>query len=238
MIGSSLAHYALGIGVAATLLTGCISHGSRKGSPYEGADAPTRPFLKVLTFKISPGEATPATVSKVMSVMKERLRVAQIKGEVVSTRSGYLNVTLDASLPVAYSSRLLTQTGYVTFRTVPNGDLYRSASARPIRSAVVESPEYAAEHSGVISRTPTLFFELSDPSSFERFTAAHLNQSLGIYLDDGLISAPKLMSPISDSGLISGTFSARELNFFAAVMAAGPLPAQVKFVSSSRVIRG
>jgi plastocyanin len=121
---------------------------------------------------------------------------------------------------------------------VPKGDVYRSASVRPIRSALIESPEYAAEHSGVISRTPTLFLKMSDPTAFGRFTAAHLNQSLGIYLDDRLISAPELMSPISDSGMITGNFDARELDFIAAVLDAGPLPARVKFISTSGVIRG
>lgn len=233
----NLTRVALSIGATAILLAGCRSHAYRGGSHNEDAPTSTRPFLKVLTFKISPSEVTPATVAKTVTVMKERLQVAKIRGTVVSTRSGYLDVTLDASLPVAYSSKLLTQMGYVTFKTVPKGDVYRSASVRPIRSAVVESPEYAAEHSGVISRSPTLFFKMSDPYSFGRFTAAHLNQSLGIYLDDRLISAPKLMSPISDSGMIFGQLGARELGFIAAVMNAGPLPAHVKFISSSGIIR-
>jgi preprotein translocase subunit SecD len=228
---------ALSISVVAALLAACGSHGPREGSRYEDARTSSKPFLKVLTFKISPSEVTPATVAKTVFVMKGRLRVSRIKGTLVSTRSGYLEVTLDTGLPVAYSSRLLSQMGYVTFRIVPKGNLYRSASARPIRSAHVESPEYAAEHSGVISSTPTLFFKISDPSSFARFTAAHLNQSLGIYLDGRLIAAPELKSPISDSGVISGNFSARELDFIAAVMDAGPLPAHVKFISSSGILR-
>jgi len=237
-MGATLSRYAIGMSTVAALLAGCGSHAYHGGLGNEDAHAFGRPLLKVLTFRISPGELTPATVAKTVSVMKERLRVAQIKGTVVSTRSGYLNVTLDAGLPVGYSSKLLTQMGHVTFRTVPKGDVYRSASVRPIRSALIESPEYAAEHSGVISRTPTLFFKMSDPTAFGRFTAAHLNQSLGIYLDDRLISAPELMSPISDSGMITGNFDARELDFIAAVLDAGPLPARVKFISTSGVIRG
>lgn len=169
--------------------------------------------------------------------MKARLRVAQIPGTVAATRRGYVLVTLRGDLPVAYSSRLLTQMGYVTFKTVPKGDLYRSDSARPILSAVVESSQYAALHDGVISRNPSLFFKMSDPYSFARFTAAHLNQNLGIYLDKRLISAPKLLEPISDSGVISGNFNLRELGFIAAVMNAGPLPARVTFVSSSSIVR-
>ncbi len=126
---------------------------------------------------------------------------------------------------------------YVTFKTLPSGEVYRSTSGQPIRSAHVESPEYAAEHSGVISSSPTLFFKISDPSAFRRFTAAHLNQSLGIYLDNRLISAPQLMSPISESGMITGRFGAREIDFIAAVMDAGPLPAHVKFISISGIVR-
>lgn len=232
-----LRSYALICCVAAALLSGCGAHAYRGGSRDESAPASSRPALKVLSFKITPSEVTPATIAKTVSVMKERLRVAQIKGAVAPTRSGYVEVTLDARLPVAYSSRLLTQPGYVTFRVLPKGPVYRSASARAIRSADVESSEYAAEHSGVISRGSTLFFKMSDPVSFRRFTAAHLKQSLGIYLDDRLIYAPELMSPISDSGMITGNANARELGFIAAVMNAGPLPAHVKFISTSGVIR-
>lgn len=228
---------ALSIAMAAVLLSACGSHASKGGSGDEDAHAASRPVLKVLTFLIPPAEVTPATVTKTVSVMKERLRAAHIKGIVASTRAGYLDVTLDAGLPTAYSSRLLTEMGYVTFKTVPNGDLYRSPSMRPIRSAVVESPQEAAEQLGVISCCATLFFKISDPSSFERFTAAHLKQSLGIYLDDRLISAPELEAPISDSGMITGRTDARELDFIAAVMNAGPLPAHVKFVSASAVTR-
>jgi preprotein translocase subunit SecD len=226
----------LSLAVAAVLLSACGSHASKGGSGDEDAHAASRAVLKVLTFVIPPAEVTPATVTKTVSVMKERLRVAHIKGTVGSTRAGYLEVTLDAGLPTAYSSRLLTEMGYVTFKTVPKGDLYRSPSMRPIRSAVVESPQ-EAEQMGVISSSPTLFFKISDPSSFKRFTAAHLKQSLGIYLDDRLISAPELETPISDSGMITGRTDARELDLIAAVMNAGPLPAHVKFVSASAITR-
>jgi len=233
---SPLGRIGLSLTATTALLTGCV-HATGSASHNEGGRAYSRSVLKILSFRISPNEVTSETVAKTVFMMKERLHVAQIKGTIVSTQSGYLEVTLDARLPVPYSSRLLTQMGYVTFKTLPKGDVYRSPSVRPIRSAVVESPEYAAEHSGVISQGPTLFFKMSDPVSFRRFTAAHLRQSLGIYLDGRLVSAPELMSPISDSGMITSNFDARELDFIAAVMNAGPLPVHLRFISASGVIR-
>jgi preprotein translocase subunit SecD len=204
--------------------------------------AGSRPYLKTLTFKVSPAEVVPSIIAKTALVMRERLRAAHISGTVASTRRGYLRVTLDTTLPKAYTLRLLTQTGYVTLKTIQSGSLYRSRSSRPIRSAVLESPEYAAAHSGIISSAPVVIFTLSDPSAFAEFTGAHIGQDLGIYLDDRLISAPRLTGPISNSGAISGgaggTDSVQELAFIAAVMNSGPLPAHVAFVSSSAITPG
>ena len=224
------------------ILSGCGSQASHGSSSSRRVHPSGKLYLKVLTLHISPGEVTPAIIAKTAFVMKARLRASHIRATVSPTRNGYFRVTLDATVPTVYSARLLTQRGYITFRTVPKGDLYHSPSKRPIRSATLESPQYAAMHSGIISSAPVLHFTLSDPPSFARFTSAHINQDLGIYLDDHLISAPRLVEPISDEGSISGgqndAPNAMELGLIGAVMNAGPLPAHVRFVSSSAIIPG
>ena len=47
---------------------------------------------------------------------------------------------------------------------------------------------------------------------------------LGIVLDNQLISAPNLISQISDSGEISGNFSQKEVDFLVMILRAGSLP--------------
>lgn len=228
--------------ISTAILSGCGSQGSHGSSTSRRVHPSGKLYLKVLTLQISPGEVTPAIIAKTAFVMKARLSASHIRGTVSSMPNGYLRVTLDAMVPTVYSARLLTQRGYITFKTVPKGDLYHSPSERPIRSATLESPQYAAMHSGIISNAPVLNFTLSDPPSFAQFTGAHINQDLGIYLDDRLISAPRLVGPISDKGSIFGgqndASNAMELGLIAAVMDAGPLPAHVRFVSSSGIIPG
>jgi len=228
--------------ISTAIFSGCGSGGPREPSRSAAVHAAGRPYLRILTFKILHTAVTPAIIAKTAFVMRARLRAAHIDGTISSTRRGYLRATLDTTLPKKYTSRLLTQMGDVTFRTMQKGDLYRSRSSRPIRSATLESPQYAATHSGIISNTPVVIFVLSDPNSFARFTGAHVGQDLGIYLDDRLISAPRLMGPISNSGAIFGGIGGanflKDLAFIAAVMNSGPLPAHVTFVSASPVISG
>jgi preprotein translocase subunit SecD len=95
-------------------------------------------------------------------------------------------------------------------------------------------------HSAIISSTPVLSFKVSDPVSFGRFTAAHVNQDLGIFIDDRLIAAPRLTGPIPDGGEIAGgkDNTMQELGFIAAIMNLGSLPTHLRYVSSSGIIPG
>ncbi len=53
---------------------------------------------------------------------------------------------------------------------------------------------------------------------------------LGIMLDGTLLSAPRVMSTITDSGRITGQFTQEEVNFLVGILQAGSLPAALKKV--------
>ena len=56
---------------------------------------------------------------------------------------------------------------------------------------------------------------------------------LGIILDERLISFPRLITTISDSGRITGNFTQDEVNFLVGILRAGKLPATLKKVPIS-----
>jgi len=62
---------------------------------------------------------------------------------------------------------------------------------------------------------------------FGRLTGSNLNRRLAIVLDGKVISAPEIRSRITDSGVISGRFTAEEAHDLAIVLRAGALPAPI-----------
>lgn len=59
-------------------------------------------------------------------------------------------------------------------------------------------------------------------------TTPPLYRHLGIVLDGRLLSFPRIMSTISDSGQITGSFTQEEVDFLVGVLRAGRLPASLK----------
>ncbi|MEM9643766.1 MAG: protein translocase subunit SecD, partial [Planctomycetota bacterium] len=79
---------------------------------------------------------------------------------------------------------------------------------------------------------PSVDFNLTDAGSgrFRALTMANVpdgnkESRLGIVLDDVLLSAPAIRSPISKSGQITGSFTREEVDRLVAVLDAGQLPA-------------
>ena len=60
-----------------------------------------------------------------------------------------------------------------------------------------------------------------------RLTQAHLQQPMAIVLDGRVYSAPNIQSQINSSGVISGSFTAEDLNYLTRVLAAGSLEARL-----------
>ena len=60
-----------------------------------------------------------------------------------------------------------------------------------------------------------------------RLTGAHVGEPMAILLDDGVYSAPNLMSRISSSGIIQGEFSTQEITYLVRTLSAGSLQAKL-----------
>lgn len=79
--------------------------------------------------------------------------------------------------------------------------------------------------------SPAINFKLNDSGSkqFFRLTLTYkpegaFKRRLGIVLDDVLLSAPSINSPIRDSGMISGNFTQQDVDQIVDVLQAGRLP--------------
>ena len=71
---------------------------------------------------------------------------------------------------------------------------------------------------------------------FGDYTSSHVNQYLAIVLDNRVISAPVINSPITDGqGVIQGSFTADSANSLAVQLRYGSLPVPVKVVESRTV---
>ena len=83
---------------------------------------------------------------------------------------------------------------------------------------------------------PQVSFEFNDEGArmFERVTSRLLNQPLGIYLDEDLISAPVVQAVISRNGVITG-LSLDEADVLAIQLNAGALPIPIQTIREQDV---
>lgn len=79
-------------------------------------------------------------------------------------------------------------------------------------------------------------FNAEGAKKFGALTTELVGQPLGIFLDDALISAPNVNSPITGgSGVIQGSFSPEEARTLAVQLKAGQLPVPLKMVENRTV---
>ena len=84
---------------------------------------------------------------------------------------------------------------------------------------------------------PSVGFRLN-PEGAKRFgdaTGKNVGKQLAIVLDGRVKNAPVIRSKISDSGQISGGFTAQEAKDLALVLRAGALPAKIQYLQESSV---
>ncbi|MDB2687542.1 protein kinase [Mariniblastus sp.] len=86
---------------------------------------------------------------------------------------------------------------------------------------------------------PRLTFKISRDSvgRFSSITKKNVGQLLAIFFDGKLISAPRIMSPISSSGTVSGDFSKEELESIAAAINGYSNEIKSHIVASKRLLR-
>ena len=81
----------------------------------------------------------------------------------------------------------------------------------------------------------TFFLTPSGAEKFADVTAKNVNRRLAIILDHRVQSAPTIHERISDTGQITGSFSAEEANDLALVLRAGALPAGLTYLEERTV---
>ena len=78
----------------------------------------------------------------------------------------------------------------------------------------------------------TLAFDSEGTKAFADATQANINKSIGIYMDDMLISSPKVQSAITDgNAVITGDFDAKSAEDLAAKIRAGSLPFSLNIIN-------
>jgi preprotein translocase subunit SecD len=93
----------------------------------------------------------------------------------------------------------------------------------------------SAKETQYLDTWPAVFITLADGAGFHKFTSAHLNQSMGIYLDGKLLYAPRIVQPLdSEIYIVGGDLSAQRACWIAGVLAGGPLPAPVRLLREYR----
>lgn len=126
----------------------------------------------------------------------------------------------------SYASTELDANGNTVYKT-PTGDTEtilmdgsNVEKAQPMMDTSTGTPEYSVS------------LELKDGSVFADITEKYLNQTVSIWMDDIMISAPTVQSKISDGkASITGDFTAQEATDLANKINAGALPFELETAS-------
>jgi preprotein translocase subunit SecD len=135
--------------------------------------------------------------------------------------------------------RLLAQTGASDVDMLPSRD---SGGQRvPVeRRVIVEGGDLTDAQPGFDSRTNepivNFRFDLRGAQRFGQATTENVGRPLAIVLDNEVISAPRILQPITGgSGQISGRFTVQQANDLAVLLRAGALPAKLTIVEERTV---
>ena len=78
-------------------------------------------------------------------------------------------------------------------------------------------------------------FTADGAERFGKLTGANINRGLAIVLDGRVVSAPVIESRITDSGVIRGSFTQREVEDLSLVLRSGALPAGIEYLEERTV---
>jgi len=131
-----------------------------------------------------------------------------------------------------------------TYRVLPYSDREDISSPEPKKWVVVRSPAIVTgsdlRDAAAVNRTGrgddyqiTFTLKASGAEKFGIWTGTHINEYLGVVLNDEVKSIPYIKSQIHDQGEISGRFSRQSAEDLALVLRAGALPVPVKFVEET-----
>ncbi len=114
------------------------------------------------------------------------------------------------------------------------GQLYYALERRP----VITGRDLKTARAGLGQfNEPVVNFSLTPEGAgiFEDWTAANIGRPLAIVLDGKVQSAPTIEGRISDSGVITGSFTQQEAEDLATVLRSGALPAGIEYLQQQAV---
>ena len=130
--------------------------------------------------------------------------------------------------------------------TAASGQANTDAAQKPKKFVVVESPAVvdgselrsaAAVQAQGGGDTYSISFSLKPVGSqkFGAWTAAHINEYMGVVLNDEVKSIAYIKSAISDSGEITGRFTKQSADDLALTLRSGALPAPIEYMEERTV---
>ncbi len=108
-------------------------------------------------------------------------------------------------------------------------------TGRYLKSAALE---FAGQNSGGLSNEPIVSIQFDDTGAklFEEITRDHVGESLAIFLDGELLSAPRINEPIiGGTAIISGGFDPEEARALAQNLNFGALPVPIALQSTQTI---
>ncbi len=213
---------------------------------------PMTPAATELVLRV---EGAPA--SSVSATLLKRLKIADIRGlSLKIAPDGTIRVFAPAHVDMPRLKRLLTRPGkFEIARVVDDKDITPvGLSARVLKDINQQSEYRVAKKPDIVGDVfrfveaqidpndsrPMIAFEMTEAASrdFEALTSANIGVIFAIILDDQVMSAPRIMTPITGGkGMITGSFSMDETRMVADLMSSGQLEAPVSLIEEKALAR-
>ena len=192
--------------------------------------------------------AAPAAVTQAADALQVRLR--SVQGTNVSVQGDRIRVGVPANEDRKRIIAICTKHGELTFVLMPkhlamvagNHELWEdqragkqltAAEALKAGTRAFDGRDLAPKSAVIPSDRPNEFgvrfeFRRDRRNAFKTFTAKHVASTLAIALDDEILMAPVIKSPVPGTGVISGGFDAQEAADLRDLINSGPLPMDLR----------
>ena len=174
-----------------------------------------------------PGVDDPARVKDIMQ-STAMLEIKQVSGRTVSRAS-----RRRCRIRAAFCRRTrfcFRATRWVVAPKASSGIWFRAS--RPSAEKTCATPQPSPDQNG----QSNVDFQLTGEGGqrFFNFTSAHVNDSLGVVLDNKVQEVANINEPIRDQGEISGHMDEQQSKDLSMILHSGALPAGIKYSKSAR----
>lgn len=183
-----------------------------------------------ILFQIVPEEGTPVTndlLLQTKQVLDRRISILGVAEPMIDIEgSDRIRIGLAGVTDQVEARRILATEANLTFRS-PTGEILMTGKDLKENGASVVFNELSQ---------PLVSLTLKDADLFARITETYLGQSIAIFLDDEMITNPRVNSVIPNgSAVIEGQRSLEEAHELAGLLNAGALPVGLNEISSNSV---